>query len=251
MKTREKMILSLIIILAVSIPTFLIAQNISLELQPEINSINDREDLKEVVYSNTDCAKYWRGELFEMWDDVEHNYKNDPVFTECLDALTSQKHLANLEFDKWSGEGDIHYDRVDSDKKYWATFKGIELDDEEDESIKVEFSGNGFKTRWMTAEKQDKTYSVPDFRYVTTIHKGQEFVALCTDMVERRIHVLKYDGVIEKDGIEYYSFWHKSTTIPIEDLPKCEYPTIIHDSLSIDFDLGDKPTSHVWDHNWG
>ena len=249
MKIRNKMILSLIIILAVSIPTFYLTQNTSFESQPETDSINYREDLKEVVYSNTDCAKFWRGELFEMWDDVNHDYKNDPVFIECSDALTSQRHLANLEFEKWSGAGDIHYDRVDSDKKYWATLKNIELR-YDGESIKIEFSGNGFETRWMTTEKQEKTYSVPDFRYVTTIHKGQEFVALCTDMVERRIHVLKYDGVTEKDGIEYYSFWHKSTTIPIEDLPKCEYPTIIHDSLSADFDLGDKPTSPVWDYNW-
>ena len=243
------MILSLIIILAVSIPISYLTQNTSFELQLETDSINDREDLKEVVYSNTDCAKFWRGELFEMWDNANHDYKNDPVFIECSEALISQKHLGNLEFGKWSGEGDIHYDLVDSDKKYWATLKDIELRDD-GESIKVEFSGNDFETRWMTTEKQEKTYGVPDFRYVTTIHKGQEFVALCTDMVERRIHVLKYDGVTEKDGIEYYSFWHKSTTIPIEDLPKCEYPAIIHDSLSIDFDLGDKPTSPVWDHNW-
>ena len=175
MKIRNKMILSLIIILTASIPVFYIAQNTSFELQPETDSIHDREDLKEVVYSNTDCAKYWREELFDMWDDVDHNYKNDPVFIECSEALTSQKHLANLEFDKWGGDGDIHYDRVNSDKKYWATLKDIKLDND-DESIKVEFSGNGFETRWMTTDKQEKTYSVQDFRYVTTIHKGQEFV---------------------------------------------------------------------------
>ena len=63
MKIRNKMILSLIIILTASIPVFYIAQNTSFELQPETDSIHDREDLKEVVYSNTDCAKFWRGEL--------------------------------------------------------------------------------------------------------------------------------------------------------------------------------------------
>ena len=215
----------------------------------EANSKDERDDLKEVVYSNTNCSKYWRGELFEMWNGVNHDYKNDPIFIECSDALTSQRHLESLEFDKWDGDGDVHYDKIDSDKKYWATLKDIKLDDN-DESIKVTFSDNGFETRWTATGQQEKTYSVPDFRYVTTIHKDQEFVALCTDTDERRIHVLKYDGITEKDGIDYYTFWHKSTTIPIEDLPKCQYPTIIHDSKNIDFDLGDKPTSEVWDHDW-
>ena len=250
MKTRNKMILSLVAILAVSIPTFYFTQEASIEIPTQTNATDQREDLKKVVYSNTSCAKFWRVELFEMWDDINHDYKNDPIFIECSDALTSQRHLESLEFDKWSGQGDVHYERVDSNKKYWATLKDIKLREYDDESIQVTFSGNGFKTSWTTAEQQEKTYTVPEFRYVTTIHKGQEFVALCTDTAERRIHVLKYDGITEKDGIDYYSFWHKSTAIPIEDLPKCQYPTIIHDSKSVDFDLGDKPTSEVWDPDW-
>lgn len=250
MKTGNKMILSLVVILAVSILIFYFIQEKSFESLPEIDSINDREDLKEIVHSNTICAKFWRGELFEMWDDINRDYKNDPIFIECLDALISQRHLENLGFDNRGIDGDVHYERVDSDKKYWATLKDIKLRGDGDKSIQVTFSGNGFETSWTTAEKQEKTYRVPDFRIVTTIHKDQEFVALCTDTDERRIHVLKYDGIVEKDGIDYYSFWHKSTVIPIEDLPKCQYPTIIHDSKSVDFDLGDKPTSEVWDHDW-
>jgi len=234
--------------LAVSIPVLYFIQETFIEIPTQTNPTDQREDLKEVVYSSTSCAKYWRVELFEMWDDVDHDYKNDHIFIECSDALTSQKHLENLEFDKWSVEGDIHYDIVDREKKYWATLKDIKLLD--NESIKITFSGNDFKTSWVTTGQQEKTYGVPDFRYVTTIKKGQEFVALCTDTIERRIHVLKYDGITEKDGTDYYEFWHKSTTVAIEDLPKCQYPTIIHDSLSIDFDLGDKPTSLVWDHDW-
>ena len=250
MNTRNKMILSLVAILAVSILIFYFIPEIFFESPPETNSEDEREDLKEIIHSRTSCATFWRVELFEMWDDVNHDYKNDPLFIECSDALTSQRHLENLEFDKRGVDGDVHYERVDSDKKYWATLKDIKLRGYDDESIQVTFSGNGFETSWTTAEKQEKTYGVPDFRIVTTINKGQEFVALCTDTVERRIHVLKYDGITEKDGIDYYSFWHKSTTIPIEDLPKCQYPTIVQDSKSVDFDLGDKPTSEVWDHDW-
>ena len=249
MKTGKKMIIYLVAILSVSIPIFYFTQE-TFETSTPIEPVDKREDLDEVIHSNTSCVSFWRTELFEMRKDVTYDYKNDPIFKECSDSLTSQRHLESLEFDKWSGEGDVHYERVDSDKKYWATLKDIKLRNNGDESIQVTFSGNDFKTSWTTTGHQKKTYTVPDFRIVTTIHKGQEFVALCTDTVERRIHVLKYDGITEKDGIDYYSFWHKSTAIPIEDLPKCQYPTIIKDSKSIDFDLGDKPTSEVWDPNW-
>ena len=242
------MIWSLSTILLVSIPLLYYIQETSVEFQTETNLVGERESLKEVVYSQTSCAVHWRSELFDMWDDINHDYKNDPIYIECLDALISQKSLERLEFDKWSGAGDIHYERVDNEKKYWATLKDIKLND--DDSIQVEFSGNGFTTSSVNTELPEVTYSVPDFRLVTSINNGAEFVALCTETDERQIHVLKYAGITQKDKVDYFTFWHKSTTIPLEELPKCQYPAIIWDSKSVDFDLGEKPTSSVWDHDW-
>lgn len=61
------------------------------EISYETNRPINREDLEEVVSSNTDCAKYWRLEILAMWNNKTHDYKNDPIFQECYKALESQK----------------------------------------------------------------------------------------------------------------------------------------------------------------
>ena len=53
--------------------------------------VDDRQDLIEVLHASTDCSRYWRGELFEMKDDHEYDYENDPIFIECSEALELQK----------------------------------------------------------------------------------------------------------------------------------------------------------------
>ena len=52
---------------------------------------DDRKFLKEVVYASTDCSGFWRTDLYEMWGDPGHDYKNDPIFIECSEALELQK----------------------------------------------------------------------------------------------------------------------------------------------------------------
>ena len=42
-----------------------------------------RFDLKEIVYASTTASIFWRGELFEMWNNKTHDYKNDPIFLEA------------------------------------------------------------------------------------------------------------------------------------------------------------------------
>ena len=83
MKTRNKIIL----IIAASAVIFAVV--IMMDVL-SVSSANDRESLKEVVYSNTDCARYWRVELLDMWNNQTYDYKNDPIFQECYEALQNE-----------------------------------------------------------------------------------------------------------------------------------------------------------------
>lgn len=58
----------------------------------ESNMNDDREGLKEVMYASNLCSTYWRGELFEMWDNKTHDYKNDPIYQECSEWLEFEKY---------------------------------------------------------------------------------------------------------------------------------------------------------------
>lgn len=82
MKTRL-----LIIIVIVLSSIFLIGMQINHSLENPT-----REDLKEVVHASNSCSQYWRGELFEMWGNKTHDYKNDPIFQECLEWLEFEKY---------------------------------------------------------------------------------------------------------------------------------------------------------------
>lgn len=53
----------------------------------ESNMSDGREDLKEVVYASTPCSTYWRTNLFDIWENKTHDYKNDPIFQECYQGL--------------------------------------------------------------------------------------------------------------------------------------------------------------------
>lgn len=66
---------------------------------PSVSNVSDdREDLKEVVYSSTVCSNHWRVELFEMWDNKTHDYTNDPIYQECSEWLEFEKY-ANTSYD--------------------------------------------------------------------------------------------------------------------------------------------------------
>ena len=52
---------------------------------------NERVDLIEVLHADTSCTSFWRVELLEMKANHEYDYKNDPIFIECYEALQQKK----------------------------------------------------------------------------------------------------------------------------------------------------------------
>ena len=93
MKIRFLMICVLVVGLSVVISLFMISGSLDEKIPKEdTESIDDRESLKEVVYANTICSNFWRTDLFEMWDDKTYDYKNDPIFQECLQVLEFEKY---------------------------------------------------------------------------------------------------------------------------------------------------------------
>ena len=68
-----------------------------IETPSESNMSDSREDLKEVAYSNTICSNYYINEFFDMLDDQNCDYKNEPIFQECLLVLNFEKY-ANITY---------------------------------------------------------------------------------------------------------------------------------------------------------
>ena len=64
----------------------------------ESNMSDDRDDLKEVVYASTSCSTFWRTNLFDMWENKTHDYKNDLIFQKCSQWLEFEKY-ANTAYD--------------------------------------------------------------------------------------------------------------------------------------------------------
>ena len=85
MKSR----LWMIIVIGIGLFSFISFLIIS-EISYEEIFLDDRESLKEVVYSSTDCARYWRLELFAMWKNQTYDYQKDPIFQECFKALENE-----------------------------------------------------------------------------------------------------------------------------------------------------------------
>ena len=155
--------------------------------------------------------------------------------------------LRHISLDTDPFAGDIHYDRVNRDQKYWATLSEIKL--YEDNSIEITFSDNDYRIGWVYRNQPEQVFQIPDFEYVASIKEGQTFAALCTETFEKKIHVLKYDGIVQREDIDYYIFWHKVADFP--EYIGCDYPEIIQNSLDVDFNLGDEPPmSSVWNHEW-
>lgn len=92
MNTIFLIILAILVCFSVLLLLFLF------EKPSESNISDDRKDLKEVVYASNLCSIYWRGELFEMWDNKTHDYKNDPIYKECFEWLEFEKY-ANTAYD--------------------------------------------------------------------------------------------------------------------------------------------------------
>ena len=171
--------------------------------------------------------------------------------------------LKNVEYHHYSeGErsgGDTHYERVDRDKKYYGAMTDIKQN--EDESIQITFSSNSFPGNEEARIEAD----IPnDLNYFATIKKDQIFVSACTlvntyhgsDLStpidsHKFVGLLKYYGITEKDGIQYYVFHHEGLRLPKEI--KCKFPEMIDYSLDIDFDIDINYSSfkdEIWDFDW-
>ena len=86
----ETRLLMMMFTIAISFSTFAVFVVIS-EYEYDGSPFDDGKYLKEVVYASTDCSRFWRTNLFEMWDDPGYDYKNDPIFIECSEALKQKK----------------------------------------------------------------------------------------------------------------------------------------------------------------
>ena len=51
---------------------------------------DNREDLREVMYASTVCSTFWRTDLFEMWENKTHDYKNDSIYQECREMFDAK-----------------------------------------------------------------------------------------------------------------------------------------------------------------
>jgi len=170
-----------------------------------------------------------------------------------IDALT------NIQYDQYR-DNDTHYERVDREKKYYGSMTNIQLvyDGTEnikivdDYAIRVTFDANHFQFG-------NKTEPIPENpEFVAMIGNNQTFVAYCNpfhipNMDDRipakQIHVLKYIGITEKNGTDYFGFIHEAGYI--SDSIDCKFPDMIIHSLNIDFDIVENNYyGDVWDHDW-
>ena len=187
------------------------------------------------------------------------------VYLSSFDKLSEQtpydttmiNSLNNIEYDQFR-DNDTHYERVDREKKYYASMSDIQLTDNEGDSIQITFDANYFQF------DRNGDYIKPQLQhnleFVTTISEGQTFVAGCNSFSIRdepsteripvkQIHILRYEGITEKDGVDYYGFAHEAGFIP--DDVECKFPEMIQYSLDIDFDISETNFyGDVWDNDW-
>ncbi|MDH3611619.1 MAG: hypothetical protein OEM79_07670 [Nitrosopumilus sp.] len=180
----------------------------------------------------------------------------DEESEKTLQDITIIDALNNIEFGK-DRDNDTHYERVDREKKYYASMVDIKLID--DDSIRITFDANSFEFGRDVAYVEPESSSNTEF--VSIIHENQTFVAGCNShslrgasteerIQVKQIHILKYIGITEKDGVDYYGFVHEAGYI--SDELECEFSEMIQHSLDIDFDIS-KETNYygeVWDNNW-
>ena len=174
--------------------------------------------------------------------------ENSPYDNTIVNALN------NIEYDQFR-DNDTHYERVDREKKYYASMMDIETLD--DDSIRITFDANHFEFDKNGGYVESKSNNS---EFTAMINKDDTFVAGCnfsfmpnrepTDNVPaKQIHVLKYNGITQKDGISYYGFAHEAGYIS-NDI-ECSFPDMIRHSLEIDFDISDTNFyGDVWDNDW-
>ena len=153
-----------------------------------------------------------------------------------------------------------YYERVDREEKYYGGMKEIKLIDKNNDSIQITFDANYFQSN--KDDNIEKSQSQNNSEFITTINKGETFVARCNsfhdmpnrpngaeDIPAKQIHVLKYTGITEKNGTSYYGFAHEAGYV-LGHID-CKFPEIVQHSLDIDFDISDTNFyGDVWDFNW-
>ena len=164
--------------------------------------------------------------------------------------------LKNMDYGEFR-DNDMHYERADAEKKYFASMTGIESVGS-DGSIEITFDANHFQGDRNGESLQSQ--SQDNLEFIATLNENETFVAGCNsfslpddDTKERipvkQIHVLRYDGITEKEGIYYYGFDHEAGYIS-GDI-ECKFPDMIQHSLDIDLDVSNTDFyGDVWDHDW-
>lgn len=177
-------------------------------------------------------------------------YEQTPYDSVIVNALN------NVEYDHFR-DNDTHYERTDREKKYYASMMDIEPTDNVD-SIKVTFDANYFQ--FDRNGGYIKPQSQNNSEFIATLNENETFIAGCNsfslsdeDNEERvpvkQIHILRYEGITEKEGVYYYGFAHEAGYIP--DDMECKFPDMIQHSLDIDFDVSDTNFyGNVWNHDW-
>ena len=193
----------------------------------------------------SDCRfKYGKGtqEMFECMKNFQ-----DKVIIESFN---------NIQYGQFR-DSDVHYERVDREKKYYGSMLDIDLVNEtskdsnkSSDSIRITFGANQFQ--FVNNTNFDNS------RFIATINKNQTFVAGCNPIVMpgsddrnpvKQIHILKYFGVKDRNGTEYFGFLHEAGYI--SDSIDCKFPEMVQHSLDIDFDISENyHYSEVWDHDW-
>ena len=151
----------------------------------------------------------------------------------------------------------IHHERVDREEKYYASMTDINLID--DDSIQITFDANHFEFGRGGGYVKPNSDAYSEF--VAIINEGQTFVAGCNSLrmpdlphdeniPAKQLHVLKYVGITEKNGTDYYGFVHQAGYI--SDDIDCKFPEIIRHSVNVEFDINmeNHYYGEVWDHDW-
>lgn len=180
----------------------------------------------------------------------------DTIYDEILYDSVLVNALNNVDYDEFR-DNDTHYERVDREKKYYASMMNIEPAGNTG-SIKIAFDANYFQ--FDRNGEYIKPQSQNNSEFVATLNENDTFIAGCNlfslkdDDMEKRIpvkqiHVLRYEGITEKEGVYYYGFAHEAGYIP-DDI-ECKFPDMIQHSLGIDFDVSKTNFyGDVWDHDW-
>jgi len=163
--------------------------------------------------------------------------------------------LNNLDYGEFR-DNDTHYEGADSEKKYYASM--IDIESVDDDSIQITFDEIYFQRdrngEYLKPQLQDA------LKFVATINENETFVAGCNSfslsdkdnegkIPVKQIHILRYEGITQKDGVLYYGFAHEAGYIP-DDI-ECKFPDMIEHSLDIDLDVSDTNFyGDVWDRDW-